>query len=173
MPLEKGSSKETISKNIATEMAHGKPQKQAVAIAMREAGVPKAKDAAAHDPKSGQFTSGNGGGKNETTTAKQSEKMYHVYSNSPQRGKVRISHKPMTEKEAAQFAAGFNRMGAPGAYRTEQPYTHEPIDDAQPAAVTQASSGMPVYKDRNLDAEPCHDAGISSPVGCDWPGRVL
>lgn len=34
MPLIKSKSKEAISKNIKTEIAAGKPQKQAVAIAM-------------------------------------------------------------------------------------------------------------------------------------------
>jgi len=43
MPLKKGSSKKVISANIKTEMAHGKPHDQAVAIALRVAGRPKPK----------------------------------------------------------------------------------------------------------------------------------
>lgn len=38
MPLKRGSSRKVISANIRTEMAHGKPRKQAVAIALRKAG---------------------------------------------------------------------------------------------------------------------------------------
>lgn len=34
MPLMKGASQKAISKNIKTEMSHGKKQEQAVAIAM-------------------------------------------------------------------------------------------------------------------------------------------
>jgi len=34
MPLVKSKSKKAVSKNIKTEMEHGKPKKQAVAIAL-------------------------------------------------------------------------------------------------------------------------------------------
>ncbi len=37
MPLKRGSSNKTVSANIRTEMAHGKKQSQAVAIALSEA----------------------------------------------------------------------------------------------------------------------------------------
>lgn len=48
MPLKKSKSKAAIGENIKTEMKHGKPQKQAVAIALntaRKAGakIPKRK----------------------------------------------------------------------------------------------------------------------------------
>ena len=43
MPLKSGSSKKVISQNIATEIRHGKPKAQAVAIAYRKAGKSRKK----------------------------------------------------------------------------------------------------------------------------------
>lgn len=43
MPLMKGKSKKVISRNIATEVRAGRPQKQAIAIAYSVAGKSKKK----------------------------------------------------------------------------------------------------------------------------------
>jgi len=45
MPLKRGSSKKTISDNIATEIRAGKPPKQAAAIAYSKAGKSRGKKA--------------------------------------------------------------------------------------------------------------------------------
>ena len=41
VPLQKGSSKKVVSANIRSEMKRGKPQKQAIAIALSKAGKSK------------------------------------------------------------------------------------------------------------------------------------
>lgn len=54
MPLKKGYSKKSVSANIKTEMAAGKPQKQAVVIALntaRKAAVKSGKPSKAPAPK--------------------------------------------------------------------------------------------------------------------------
>ena len=43
MPLKSGKSNKVISQNIRTEMAAGRPQKQAIAIALSKAGKSKRK----------------------------------------------------------------------------------------------------------------------------------
>lgn len=43
MPLKKGSSDKTVSTNIATLIAEGRPQKQAVAISLQKSGKSKPK----------------------------------------------------------------------------------------------------------------------------------
>jgi hypothetical protein len=57
-PLVEGSSQEAISKNIKTEMEAGKPQKQAVAIAMENAGESKDSKTKDYSPEDRAYNEG-------------------------------------------------------------------------------------------------------------------
>ncbi len=57
MPLTKGSSKEAFSQNVKAEVAAGKPQKQAVAIAYRVSGKDNAPPLVTQ-PNAGAFSVG-------------------------------------------------------------------------------------------------------------------
>ena len=67
--LQGGSSKAAFSHNVKTEVAAGKPVKQAVAIAYSK--KRETNDNTEHDPKNGQFTSGGGSGAGKSSNVKQ------------------------------------------------------------------------------------------------------
>lgn len=54
MPLKKSASKKAFSANVKTEMAHGKPQKQAVAVAYATQRAAAKKSGAKALPKKGK-----------------------------------------------------------------------------------------------------------------------
>lgn len=54
MPLKTGTSKQAVASNIRTEIAAGKPQKQAVAIALSKARESKGRSAAGRAGKRGR-----------------------------------------------------------------------------------------------------------------------
>lgn len=58
MPLKEGSGQETISANIKREMESGKPQKQAIAIALDKAGKSNRDSADSAEPEEGQMAQG-------------------------------------------------------------------------------------------------------------------
>ena len=94
MPLEKGSSRKAVSSNIKTEMAAGKPQKQAVAIALSVARGGKKREidrnASAHDA---------GHPDHESLRAERME---------------RIAGESKRDRVTDQFKAGLPRMGSHG-----------------------------------------------------------
>ena len=59
MPLKKGSSKEAVSGNISELVHSGRPQNQAVAIAMSQAGKKKSKPGNPHGMQAGHPYFGN------------------------------------------------------------------------------------------------------------------
>lgn len=74
MPLKSGKSKAVISSNIATEMNAGRPQPQAIAIAMSKAGKAKKKPLRRANGAFGNQYRGTSDGKMKMGTMKMSMK---------------------------------------------------------------------------------------------------
>lgn len=156
MPLEQGSSQETIGQNIATEIHAGKPQKQAIAIAFKEAGKSN---------------------KDEITKQEKealSRAMHHADTpgaGAKQRAKLRSpeQHQRAVSKE---FERGTLYSGS--GQKVTDPKQMAAIANAE-AGTSKAKDTVMAYGGKNLDAPSCDAYQMGAPCAGDsgWPGRVL
>ena len=126
MPLKSGSSREVISENIETEMHHGKPQNQAIAIAMRKAGKPKPKDRiltpAQAAPKFGEAAAemAKAGKPGAGKVAEKAARYAHEAGLAPKDENVPEEHRKKIEKQNAKMPVAIRNVLNPHTYGTKQ-----------------------------------------------------
>ena len=134
MPLKQGKSDETVSKNISRLVHEGKPQKQAIAIAMSEAG--RSKDTGAMNTFT-TLTKGTGDvGASSTVGGKTTG--YNIETDTDDEGPLILDADEMTPESKPEIVGDIPKENA------KQPDDRSTLPDVQMPARTMTASLVPV-----------------------------
>jgi len=157
MPLKKGSSQDTISSNISELVGSGRPQKQAIAIALDTARRTKRAD--------GGMTM------TETTPSPASGKVHHGAIRSTVAG--RTDHLPIHVPAGAyvipaDIISGMGEGNTDAGFKVAKSIFSVPLYGAGPKAPAYGAAPTPYGE----NPKETYDQPMGSPYGMDMPGKA-